>query len=242
MPKKNDYPKSSFEKSLKLAEAVHALGGSCSSETAGTKLGLSGTSGGFSTLVGGAVKYNLIKVEKSILHTTELFKQIQLSYNDSEKIANLRLAFLTPETFKQLYEKLNGKELPISILDKILIKEYGVDEASASKVSKYFVSGTKLVKLLDDKNILLTIDENTPEVQIVDDLENDASKTSIEKTDFKKSKENSDENLITLTDRYLIQIIGPGLNTRLEINDIDDLAIVDITLNKIKKKLSNGVD
>jgi hypothetical protein len=233
MSKKIDFPQASFEKALKLAEAIDSLGGSCSSEIAGNKIGSSGTSGGFKTLTGATVKFNLIRNEKGTLSNTDLFKAINLSYNEQEKTKNLRIAFLTPSIFNQLYEKLKGRELPIDILDKMLIKEYDVDADAASRVSKYFISGAKKVGLINEKNILISNlnDEKQNGVIII---EEDSSNKNIE-TQLMSTSINEQ---IILSDRYIIQIIGPGLNTRIEINEIEDLEIVNITLNKIKRKLS----
>jgi len=39
---------------------------------------------------------------------------------------------------------------------------------------------------------------------------------------------------------YVIQFTGPGLNSKLEIQEADDLLIVEATLAKIRKKLSSN--
>lgn len=239
MPKILDYPQASFDKALKLAEAVQSLGGDCSKEIAGNKIGLTGTSGGFKSLIGAAAKFNLIKVDKGTLYISDLFKAINLSYTPEEKLSHLRSSFLSPAIFRQLYDKLKGQQLPIDILDKILIKEYKVDDDSASRVSKYFIAGAKSVHLINEGNVLVKIEEKDADVEILDD---EIEAEQEEKTGIEKVPNFVSEQSITVTDKYLIQILGPGLNSRLEINEADDLIIVEAMLNKIKKKLQNGTD
>ena len=51
------------------------------------------------------------------------------------------------------------------------------------------------------------------------------------------AKTDYDEVQIITPDKYVVQFIGPGMNTRLEIQEEDDLIIVEATLAKIRKKL-----
>jgi len=153
MPKLIDYPLASFSNSLELAEAVNYMGGKCTYETCAHKMGRQ-VSGSFKTIIGAAVKYNLVNSGKGNLVITDLFKNIKHSYNQEEKRKYYLEAFLHPSLFQHIYEKFSGKELPIKMLDKVLIREYQVEESNASRVVKYFVEGAKFIEVLDDEGKL----------------------------------------------------------------------------------------
>jgi phage repressor protein C with HTH and peptisase S24 domain len=41
----------------------------------------------------------------------------------------------------------------------------------------------------------------------------------------------------SVNENYVVHIYGNGINSKLEVNDDDDLVIVEATLNKLRKKL-----
>jgi hypothetical protein len=233
-----DYPRASFARALKLAESVDYLGGKCTFDTCSHKMGMT-VNGGFKDIVGAAVKFNLVQNSKGSLTNTELYKLIKYAYNDEEKVINYRKAFFSAPIFNNIYDRFKGKELPIEMLDKILIREFGIDESITSRVKKYFIEGAKFIGILDEKNILATfsLEENTTAEIIEPEPENtnngapDNSPATI-KPSF--------DNFIILNDsskEYIVHIKGPDIDSRIIINEEEDLDIVNVMLNKLRKKV-----
>ncbi len=250
MPKIVDYPKGTFKNSLELAEAVSSLGGSCDRESCAHKMGLK-MSGAFGTKIGTTVKYELITNERGKLQVSELYKLIKNAYTEEERKKFEKDAFLKPAIFLKLYERFKGAELPVSMLPKLLIREYDVEEKQATPVSKYFVSGLKYLNLLDDNNNLTNTNEDETEEEFTE-IEDDISDTLPVNTNFTNPYntekptaqilhiENKNDNTSRIekepTD-FIVHIIGPGMDSQIVIKEEEDLLIVDAMLKKVKKKL-----
>lgn len=162
--KKIDYTRASFNKALELAEAVHNLGGSCNISSAAEKMGKK-LGGSFFAVVSTAVKHDLVTNRKENLVITDKYKEIKLSYNEKEKKLHLRDAFLNVPLFKEIYGKYKDVKLPIEILDKILIKEFGVSNKLGKRIRGYFVEGAKKVGLLNADNTFNKNGENDSEIK-----------------------------------------------------------------------------
>ena len=143
-----NYPRASFQASYELATAVDSLGGKSDVEVAAKQQGKKVT-GSFQATIGSAVKFNLLTTAKGNLATTRLFKDIKLAYTEEEKRALQLDAFLAPPVFRRLAEKFNGMALPAAVLDKMLIKEFEVEEAIAQTVVKHFTEAAKSLGLID---------------------------------------------------------------------------------------------
>ena len=218
MPKILEYPRASLKKSLELAKAVEALGDSCSVANCAEKMNRK-DSGPFMAIVSAAGKFGLVDSQKGKLTTTKLFKSLELSYNDQEKKIILLKSFLKVPLFKELYNKFIDKELPINMLEKILIREFDVDKKLGSRVAKYFIEGAKQVELLKEDNKIKKMEiEESEETEEPDKIEPELQ------------KEITSQN-------FAVHIMGPGMNSRIELKDKDDIEIVDAMLNKVKKKL-----
>jgi hypothetical protein len=229
MGKLSEYPRASFRAAQELADAVDSLGGSCSVELAAEKIG-NKVGGAFFYTMGSAQKFNLITHKAGQLKVSPLYRDIKLAYTEQEKKNLLVTSFLSPVVFARLYERFKGKELPISMLEKMLIKEYEVDDNAASRIKKYFIEGAKSIGLLDGQNILLelTVSQNNiesepEEVQIVPET------TPIN---------TNESGVISLSDldEFIFHITGPGVNTRIAIREEEDFIIVDAMIRKIKKR------
>jgi len=157
MPKLIDYPRTSYTGAWELAEITDDTGGKCSIETAARKLDRK-VSGSFKAIIGSAVKFGLVTSKRELLTTTTLFKRIKHAYDKQEELIFHREAFLTPPLFTQICRKFRGRELPIQMLDVMLIREFGVEEINSQGVSKAFVDGCRMVGLLDERNIMADID------------------------------------------------------------------------------------
>jgi hypothetical protein len=157
MPKLIDYPRTSYTGAWELAEIVDDTGGKCAIDTAARKLNRK-VSGSFKAIIGSGVKFGLLTSKRDLLTTTTLFKRIKHAYDKQEEIVFHREAFLTPPLFTQLCRKFRGRELPVQMLDVILIREFAVEEINAQGVAKAFVDGCRMVGLLNEHNIIADID------------------------------------------------------------------------------------
>ncbi len=158
MPKLIDYPRTSYTGAWEVAEVVDDTGGKCALETCARKLNRK-VSGSFKAIVGSGVKFGLLTSKREQLATTTLFRRIKHAYDKQEELLFHREAFLTPPLFTQLCRKFRSRELPIGMLDVLLIREFEVEEINAQSVSKAFVEGARMVRLLDEKNIMADIDQ-----------------------------------------------------------------------------------
>lgn len=222
MPKILEYPRESLAKSLDLAEAANSLGGAASIDLCAERLGRS-NSGGFAALVGAAGKYGLIEVSKSRISTTELFTRYKHSYNDSERKNVLVEAIRKVPVFDQLLQRFEGKTVPEDILEKILVREYGVSTREAGRVASYFLDAIQQAGI--GNGITPTQDLSQ------ESLKRDDKRTS-EPVPSARSEpiEESDGS-------FRVTVAGPGFHSEIRIVDEDDLLIVDAMIGKIRRKL-----
>ncbi|MDF1643417.1 MAG: hypothetical protein P1U80_04460 [Pseudomonadales bacterium] len=231
MPKKIDYPRASVAKSIQLAEAVYELGGSCGLEMCAEHMGRK-VGGGFKDIVSAAVKFGLITNTRGQLGTTQLFQTYHLGYSPEEKAQVLQQAFLRVPLFLEIYERFKSQKLPIEIFDKLLIREFQVNQQVASRVAKYFIDGAKATKLLNGDNTfhLLSVTPEEPESEGTED-------SPIDLIDY--SDTNLDDEPIEIIDanEFSVRITGPGINSTIAIREEEDLDIVEVMLKKVRKKL-----
>ena len=157
MPKLIDYPRTSYTGAWEVAEVVDDTGGKCALETCARKLNRK-VSGSFKAIVGSGVKFGLLTSKREILTTTTLFRRIKHAYDKQEELLFHREAFLTPPLFTQLCRKFRSRELPVAMLDVLLIREFSVEEINAQSVAKAFIDGARMVGILDESNIVADID------------------------------------------------------------------------------------
>jgi hypothetical protein len=158
MPKLIDYPRTSYTGAWEVAEVVDDTGGKCALETCARKLNRK-VSGSFKAIVGSAVKFGLLTSKREILTTTTLFRRIKHAYDKQEELVFHREAFLAPPLFTQLCRKFRSRELPVAMLDVLLIREFEVEEINAQSVAKAFIDGSRMVGILDEHNIIADIDQ-----------------------------------------------------------------------------------
>jgi len=158
MPKLIDYPRTSYPGAWEVAEVVDDTGGKCALDTCARKLNRK-VSGSFKAIVGSAVKFGLLTSKREVLTTTTLFRRIKHAYDKQEELLFHREAFLTPPLFTQLCRKFRSRELPVAMLDVLLIREFGVEEINAQGVAKAFTDGARMVGLLDEHDIMADIDQ-----------------------------------------------------------------------------------
>lgn len=158
MPKLIDYPRTSYAGAWEVADVVDDTGGKCALDTCARKLNRK-VSGSFKAIIGSAVKFGLLTSKRELLTTTTLFRRIKHAYDKQEELLFHREAFLTPPLFTQLCRKFRSRELPVQMLDIMLIREFDVEEINAQSVAKAFVDGARMVGLLDERNMIADIDQ-----------------------------------------------------------------------------------
>ncbi len=157
MPKLIDYPRTTYATAWELSEVVDDTGGKCAIDTAARKLNRK-VSGSFKAIIGSAVKFGLLTSKRELLSTTTLFRRIKHAYDKQEELLFHREAFLTPPLFTQLCRKFRSRELPVQMLDVMLIREFDVEEINAQAVAKVFTDGARMVGLLDEQNVVADLD------------------------------------------------------------------------------------
>lgn len=218
-----------------IANAVDFLGGSTSIENAAEKINQSPKGGSFSALVSAAVKHRLLEGKKGFVTNTDLFRSIKLAYSEVEKRNALRVAFLEPQVYKRIYEKFRNKELPVQMLNKILIREFNVADEIASRVSKYFLEGASFTELLNG-NKLIEVESETSGIEEANVVELTPAKvTSNQQIERKIISSNN-----SFIDEYLVHIYGPGIETKIAINDEDDFSILEAMIRKLKRKIQES--
>lgn len=241
MGKQIDYPRAALKNSLELAQAVDDLGGKCSTEMAADKLNKK-VSGAFQALTGSAARYGLITSKKGQLEVTGLFRDHKLAYSKEEADVALTLAFLTPVLFRGIFDRFEGRELPISHLDKLLMREFSVPDQISSRVSKYFLEGAKQCGLLSADNILSA---STAISGKPSDTEMEEEKAELSENN--QEKETADEPQKSLTNlekkdaieedgKFSVRIKGPGMDSVIVVNEEEDLLIIRAMLKKVEKK------
>ncbi len=232
-----DYPQASLKNALDVAKAVDELGGRCTTEMAAEKLGMK-MSGGYRSLVGAAAKYGLVTSKSGTLETTAAFKDYKLAYSPEAAWTFLQQCLLKPPVFQKVYERFKGRALPLGHFDKLLIKEFGVAEATGSRVAKYFVDGAKMCSLLGQGNVLIeqTLSPGSSQPEAV---ETDAAEADQLSTSNRSGSELPATDLQRQPTSYTVRISGPGMDSVVAIHESDDLDIVDIMLKKVRRQLSS---
>lgn len=243
MAKQIDYPRATLKNSLELARAVDDLGGKATIELAADRMEKK-VSGAFRALVSAAAKYGLVVSKQGLLTLTPLYREQKLAYSDEEAKARLADAFFHVPLFSDVYARFNGRELPISHFEKLLVREFGVPDQMGSKVSKYFIEGAKQCGLMGGDNVLVVRQRSDANEEEEDsDIEEDERHpqpppfASVQEKPHKKQ-----ELAIASANRYSVRIVGPGMDSTIAVNDSADLAIIEAMLKKVEKKLEEVDD
>lgn len=240
MPKQIDYPRASLKNSITVADAVNDLGGQCSAALAADKLGKQPTSGAYKALVGACVKYGLLSNKKGQLEISQLYRDIILAYDELEANRSRQKAFLSPPLFQAVFNRFENKPLPVSHFEKLLIREFDVQDQYASRVSGYFLEGAKQCGLLGDNDILSKIEEAAAEV--IENGDNDIETTESEEKEpgsiiTEPSKHHIAAHPAEENGKFSVRIKGPGMDSLIVVNEEEDLIIVRAMLKKVEKRL-----
>lgn len=237
MAKPIDYPQASLSAALQLAKAVDDLGGRCTTELAADKLNKK-IGGGYRSLVGAAAKFGLLKSKGGYLETTHAYKDYKLAYSKEEADKVIQVCLLHPPIFRQIYDRFKGRPLPVGHFEKMLIREFEVNESVSSRVAKYFIDGAKMSGLLGAGGVLLEVGAGLGEVlSDADDAEDDGNHMRGAEGD-RGSETPPAEQPRASHHGYTVRISGPGMDSVVAINEEDDLVIVEVMLGKVKRQLN----
>jgi hypothetical protein len=248
MAKQIEYPRASLNAALQLGNAVRELGNEAATDVVAHKLGRT-VSGAFAAVIGAAVKFGLVQTKSGKLFTTPLFREIKLAYTADDAMRQLTRAFLAPPLFSSIYERFKNQRLPVEHFEKLLIREFGVPESYASRVTGYFTEGAKQCGLLNPNFFLSELEQVSDDQLLVEDEKNEdlaAPNTSVVMQD-RLIPENIPntlaDSLIRKTmlisdDDYKVSVNGPGVNVALEIRELEDLDLVRSIIKKIEKALT----
>ena len=229
---------------MELANAVDYLGGSCTIADCAHQLKKK-ISGGFGVLISSAIKHDLIQRKGDRLSVSELYKKIKFSYNLVEKIDCQRVSFLHPVLYRKVYDRFKGKELPLAMLDKLLIREFQVEEKVSEKIAGFFVEGLKRLHLLKDGR-LVSVDSQAgttvPEepVQMTLPLTTQISGDQPPSENLGYSQDNNQKINELIQDqagKFVFSIQGNGINSMFVIDNNEDFQIVEALLAKVKRML-----
>jgi hypothetical protein len=154
------FPTYTLSEAVRLAKAVQDQGGGrlSTSATAAT-LELSPTSSSFGSRVSAARHFGLIDESENILLTTELAKKILRPTNSDQEKEGLSEAFLNFHVFQQLLERFRNAQLPPrSILENILVMEYGISDVSKDVAHDVFVESGKFAGRITDTGKALAVE------------------------------------------------------------------------------------
>ena len=236
MPKLITYPQASQTKALVLAKAVDSLGGTCSQPMAAEKIGMK-PGGGFNVIVSAAVKYGFLLNKKGELSVTSLLRELQHAYSEEEEAEFFCQSLLSVPLYQNIYDRFKGQHLPVGMLDKLLIREMGVGQTWASKVTKYFIDDAKKCGLLGDDHEVIDQDADMEETDDTEPIETNNENANNETNINTEPSGGFVAPVSENPEEFVVSIRGPGMNTSITINDQDDMVIVEATLNKIRRKL-----
>ena len=242
MPRIIDYPRASLKSSLKLAEAVQDLGGDCAVEMAADRMGKR-VGGSFKALMSAATKYALLSHKSGRLTVTALYREYRLAYTADERDGILQKAFLSVKLFTAIFERFKAQKLPMEHFEKLLVREFEVPEEIASRVVLYFVDGAKQTSLLNPDHTFAkagAADAKAKETEAatIDDEEEESSNGN---PLSQSESPGLSQALLGGHEGYSVRIVGPGMDSIVAIKDEDDISIVEVMLNKVKRKLKEQV-
>ena len=239
MPRIVDYPRAALDRSLELAAAVEELGGECSLEAAADRLGAS-PGGAFGALVSTAAKYGWIAIRRGRLRTEPRYRTYRLAYDDAERRAALTEALRNVPLYDRLLERFGDRTLPEDRLPRLLVREFGVPESAAGRVSGWFVDAAVAAGLLAGGQ-LRSSPTGTPARTVIPTSPVTTSPaptltTTTPLTPGALAPSGGDARPL----RYTIRISGPDLDSTVEVGELADLELARALLAKVERALRAG--
>ena len=138
MPKKILYPPRGMDviEAIDLAHILYNNGKKLKVSTYAELLDMAESGGAFRTKVNTLLKYGLIEKKNDEVFTTNLLRDIINAYDEKEKNHLIFKAIKNVPLFNELLNFYKDGQLDLEKLDKVLIRQFGVNERSAKPVKK----------------------------------------------------------------------------------------------------------
>jgi hypothetical protein len=136
-----------------LISNLHELGGKATIGLFAEKIEMSEGSGSFRAKLSSLSKYNLVKYGETDIELTSLGIQILNAYSGEEEKLLLFKSLMSIPTFAEIVNRFYNTKLDFEILDRILIREYGVNNRHVQTLKKTFIESSRFIDLLDDDGI-----------------------------------------------------------------------------------------
>jgi hypothetical protein len=219
VPRIADHPRASLERTLELAAAVEELGGECSLAAAADRLGAR-PGGTFGALVSTAAKYGWIAIRRGRLRTEPRYRAYRLAYDEAERRATLTAALRDVPLFLRLLDRFGGRTLPEDRLARLLVREFEVPEANAGRVAAWFVEAAVAAGLLAGGQL-----RSSP----TGDAETRRPAPGARAAAAGEPRGG-----------YTVRIVGPDLDSTVEISETADLELARSLLAKVERALRSG--
>lgn len=187
------YPPVDIDEALKFAEIIDKLGGRNISEpTLLKELELNTKTKSFWAKTAGAKQFGLITADGKTYTLTDRASLLLRPKSENERKNLLIETFLTPELYKNLYERFQEKPIP-DTLPNILHHDYSMNKNVSKDAAKAFIESAQFVGLLGADNVLKSFAQKgetttTVEHKEVDTLKRTPVSTSMPPIPIKLSK------------------------------------------------------
>ncbi|MEE9592212.1 MAG: hypothetical protein V3W28_01370 [Thermoplasmata archaeon] len=175
-----------------MARVAYDLGGTASSGLIADKIGMSEGGGAFQGRLSSTVKYGLITRKGDSVSTTGLATEIFTAYSEDEKRALQAKAFLNVPLFRDIHERFSQTRLDLGIFEKILVREYSVDQKLASSVARYFVRSAEQLGIMNADGTFRPVAEQSS-VLMGEDRSGSGSKTGDRSSDKSQGPPGTEE-------------------------------------------------
>lgn len=237
MPKVVDYPRAPLKKAIELATAINDLGGQCTVDLAAERMGMK-VSGGFAAITSAGVKHGLVFKKGGRLENTQLYQDYKLAYTDEEANSVLIRSFLSVPLYDAVIDRFNGRPLPVSHLDRLLVREFDVPEKLSSRISKYIVDAARQLGVLGEGNVL-SVDGAGRESEFADEDDELKSNQNEQRRSPDEKQKAAGRPAVLSADSgsFTVHVKGPGLDMVVQIDSEFDISLVDMLMQKVKAKL-----
>lgn len=220
MPVKLDYPTDGLDiiSGIDLIEKLNNLGGKASLEVFAENIGMSRGSGPFRGKISSLSKYHLVKYDNSAIELADLAIKILNAYSEQEKKLFLLESLLSVPIFYKLTSRYYKDKISISLLDKVLIREYNIPKRHSLSLKKIFLIAGKNIGVINEDG---TFERNLVQ-KVLNKFENIKDKEIKEDSIGKDSKleiKYDDEIRLDNDIFNLIVNIASKINPKKEITD-----------------------
>ena len=182
-------------------------------------INMSEKGGAFRMKLASLIKYKLVKTTKDEVELTNLSIDLLNAYSDEEAKKLLFIAFRNIPLFDEIVERFKNTGIKLDLLDRILIREYEVDQDKVSRIRKSITSSLEYIGVLNVETGGINISSvfDIPEVsgQKMDKI----ISRDIEITD-EKLKEKEKEDLTEITPDESTREIGTSKSINSEIFEL----------------------